>query len=263
MAALAQGNLTVSAGSPKIICVGDSTSIGGFPSASGGMFPYRYSWAPASGLNDATIANPTAFPAITTTYTLTVTDAATPNDKQTSTVTVTVGQIPVLKLIQDTVIQQGTIAKLHASGGFYYYWRAIPFDTTLLFANTAYAEAGPSDTTIYYVQARDITGSCSSPVDSVIVYVIPNNKVVLYNTFTPNNDGINDEWYIGNIDKYPGNHLEIYNRYGKLVFEADNYNNTWNGMSLFGEVLPAATYFYILNLGNGQGVYHGTVTIVN
>ena len=92
--------------------------------------------------------------------------------------------------------------------------------------------------------------------------MIPDSNVVLYNTFTPNYDGNNDYWYIGNIYKYPSNHLEVYNRDGKLVYKANGYFNTWDGKSYTGNELPSATYFYVLDLGNGTAALHGIVTIV-
>lgn len=64
--------LTVSAGGDKTITAGQGCPLNG--SASGGTSPYTYSWSPSAGLSDATIANPTASPTTTTTYTLTVTD---------------------------------------------------------------------------------------------------------------------------------------------------------------------------------------------
>ena len=66
--------LIADAGEDKNIAPGGSTQIGGNPTASGGTVPYTYSWIPAESLDDATIANPTASPIATTTYTVTVTD---------------------------------------------------------------------------------------------------------------------------------------------------------------------------------------------
>jgi len=247
--------LTVNAGSGKTICIGDSVMIGGFPATSGGTAPYTYSWAPAATLDNPNIANPIAFPSITTVYTLTVKDAAA--GSATGNITVVVGQIPPIDAGLDTTIEEGSVAILHASGGYNYHWTPERF---LKYSRTANAEVKNTDTAVYYLMGEDITGACRA-TDSVIVNVKPSNKIVLYNTFTPNGDNNNDLWYIGNIEKYPNNHLEIYNRYGKQIFVTDGYNNSWGGTS-FGEKLPAATYFYILDLGDGKGVYNGTVTIV-
>ena len=68
--------LTAKAGTDtSVICAGDSVTIGGSPTALGGNGIYTYSWTPSAGLNDTTLANPTASPSDTTTYIVTVTDS--------------------------------------------------------------------------------------------------------------------------------------------------------------------------------------------
>jgi gliding motility-associated-like protein len=56
--------------------------------------------------------------------------------------------------------------------------------------------------------------------------------------------------------------VEVYNRYGKLVYKTNGYANTFDGR-VSGEELPAGTYFYDLNLGAaGTTKHHGTLTIL-
>uniref|UniRef100_UPI003CE84BEC T9SS type B sorting domain-containing protein n=1 Tax=Flavobacterium sp. DSR2-3-3 TaxID=2804632 RepID=UPI003CE84BEC len=83
--------------------------------------------------------------------------------------------------------------------------------------------------------------------------------IKVHNAFSPNGDGINEVFVIDNIDDtacYPENTVEIYNRWGVLVFETKNYNNQTNnfegisrGRSTVNQSsgLPTGTYFYILN----------------
>lgn len=68
-----RNTLAINAGRDRAICSPSSVTIGGI--ASGGRPPYVYSWAPAASLNSASIAQPTATPATTTNYVVTVTDA--------------------------------------------------------------------------------------------------------------------------------------------------------------------------------------------
>ena len=73
--------------------------------------------------------------------------------------------------------------------------------------------------------------------------------------FSPNDDGVNDGYVIDGIEEYPGNKLWVYNRYGKLVYKATDYANTWDGVSnvnglYMGTTLPTGTYFYILDLND-------------
>jgi len=64
------------AGSNRTIALGDTTQLGGSPTATGGTPPYDYSWSPSTGLDDPTAANPLAFPTTTSFYTLQVIDDA-------------------------------------------------------------------------------------------------------------------------------------------------------------------------------------------
>jgi hypothetical protein len=98
------------AGQDKTICAGQSASIGGSPTASGGTPPYTFSWTPTTGLNDPTIAKPTASPATTTTYTVTVTDSK--GKTAMDDVTVTVNPTPTADADADATICFGQTVTL-------------------------------------------------------------------------------------------------------------------------------------------------------
>jgi len=95
--------------------------------------------------------------------------------------------------------------------------------------------------------------------------VLACGNVVVHNAFSPNGDGINDVFRIDSIDDtscYPENNVEIYNRWGILVFETDNYNNTTNAFDGISrgrttvkqsDGLPTGTYFYIINYKSLDG----------
>jgi gliding motility-associated-like protein len=79
-------------------------------------------------------------------------------------------------------------------------------------------------------------------------------KVKIYSGVTPNGDGNNDVFTIDNITEFPNNHLLIYNRWGRLVYEANGYDNVtkfWPSKEESGN-LSSTTYFYILYLGDGS-----------
>lgn len=78
--------LMSNAGTDKTICVGGNTSIG--EATTGGKEPYAYVWSPSAGLSSATVATPVASPSVTTTYSLTVTDANSCTSTNSVTVTV-------------------------------------------------------------------------------------------------------------------------------------------------------------------------------
>lgn len=89
-------------------------------------------------------------------------------------------------------------------------------------------------------------------------YVAPACNLMVHNSFSPNDDGINEMFFIENIDQincFPTNTVEIYNRWGVLVFKAnqyDNFNRAFRGISEGratlneSEKLPTGTYYYII-----------------
>jgi gliding motility-associated-like protein len=76
--------------------------------------------------------------------------------------------------------------------------------------------------------------------------------VVVYNAVTPNGDGINDYFYIDDVNLFPDNKVVIYNRWGRKLYETTNYDNDGNvfkgysgaDLTIGGELLPTGTYFY-------------------
>ena len=116
----------------------------------------------------------------------------------------------------------------------------------------------PNEPTFYTITAE--SNGCIDMQEVLIdlIYLIDPTKV-----FSPNGDGRNDSWFIGDIDKYPESTLTIYNRWGSEVFQTQGYNNDWQGTWNGGEDLPVATYYYVINLNNeDQDVVTGSVTII-
>ncbi|GGI56778.1 gliding motility-associated C-terminal domain-containing protein [Winogradskyella haliclonae] len=83
--------------------------------------------------------------------------------------------------------------------------------------------------------------------------LVTEDELEIFNLFSPNDDGANDTFIIKGIESFENN-LKIYNRWGNIVFEVNNYQNDWDGTSNAGRVirrnqkLPAGTYFYTLEL---------------
>ncbi|MPM79144.1 hypothetical protein SDC9_126177 [bioreactor metagenome] len=111
----------------------------------------------------------------------------------------------------------------------------------------------------YSVTVTDNNG-CVKVMD----FTLPESETACINipsSFTPNSDGKNDTWVINNIELYPGHRVQIYNRWGNLLYEESPYNTPWDG-KFNGNPLPAETYYYIIDLNNGQEAFTGTVTII-
>lgn len=243
----------VSAGKDTTSCENVTTVLGGPKNLDNNGI--TYSWSPSLGLSNANSPHPIIKPTSSVSYTLTATTTGCP--PFIDSIMITVIPTPVVDAGNDITIKEGESVTLHGTGGTTYFWE--PHDSIKYF-NTANPDVAPMDTSKYYVYASDPTNTCFG-VDSVMVFVEPSDDIIIYNTFTPNGDGNNDIWYIVNIMKYPNSRLEIFNREGRLVYKSKGYLNNWNGKAS-GEDLPAATYFYVLDLADGKLKYHGTVTIV-
>lgn len=85
---------------------------------------------------------------------------------------------------------------------------------------------------------------------------------------TPNGDGINDTWYIGNIDKFPNNRVVIFDRWGTVIYRVNQYNNSsicWDGHRETDQSsrrgIPSGTYYYRVDLDDGRN-YKGFIELV-
>lgn len=88
---------------------------------------------------------------------------------------------------------------------------------------------------------------------------IDEDELYIPSAFTPNGDGINDDWVIRNIDKYPNCNLRVFTREGVVIFSSDGYKKPWDG-SLNGHMAPSDTYYYELNLTDDD-VREGTISV--
>ncbi|MCP4521649.1 MAG: T9SS type B sorting domain-containing protein [Cytophagales bacterium] len=71
------------------------------------------------------------------------------------------------------------------------------------------------------------------------------------NTISPNEDGVFDELIIHNSENYPEMTVQIFNRWGTLVWESEKgYPTPWAGTRNDGSELPVGTYFYIINFND-------------
>jgi hypothetical protein len=152
------------------VCAGAPVRIGA--EAVGGTAPYRYSWSPAAGLDNATAATPAANPRRNTTYTVTVTDAN--GCKTQAIVRVTVRPRPVITLRDRSTVCQGAVANLSATvrGGtppYSYSWSPVE---GLSAANIANPVATPSVSTQYTLTVTDAAG-CQVQATADVVLLDP------------------------------------------------------------------------------------------
>ncbi|MDR0695012.1 MAG: gliding motility-associated C-terminal domain-containing protein, partial [Prevotellaceae bacterium] len=102
------------------------------------------------------------------------------------------------------------------------------------------------DVQVYFVEAIDAR-DCRSRSDYFIcVAEIP--PLFIPNVFTPNNDGINDNFHIAGLEAYVENELQIINNRGQVIYSKKNYYNEW-----YGGDQPTGTYYYYLTVTDKQG----------
>ncbi|HQW86356.1 MAG TPA: gliding motility-associated C-terminal domain-containing protein, partial [Flavobacteriales bacterium] len=108
-------------------------------------------------------------------------------------------------------------------------------------------------------------GVCGTTSDSVLVRLKDCLTVIVPDAFSPNGDGVNDTYVVHNLESYPDNSLQVFNRWGAKVLDRSPYTNDWNGRSEnslnWGEELPESTYYFILDLGNGEEPFTGYIYI--
>ena len=87
--------------------------------------------------------------------------------------------------------------------------------------------------------------------------------VVFPSGFTPNGDGYNEYWQIDFVDKFPQMEVEIYNRWGEMLFESVGYGTPWDGRYNGGYV-PVGTYYYVIKLNDPlfPDAYTGPLTVI-
>lgn len=113
---------------------------------------------------------------------------------------------------------------------------------------------------VYLIEVKDAFG-CDSKPFSVSVGESSEECLIIPNAFTPNGDGINDKWEVENIHIMPFARIQVFNRWGQVVFETVSDNEIWDGTFMGGE-LPSGTYVYIIDPNNRSRSFNGTVNIV-
>ncbi|MFY0675597.1 MAG: gliding motility-associated C-terminal domain-containing protein, partial [Bacteroidia bacterium] len=82
------------------------------------------------------------------------------------------------------------------------------------------------------------------------------------NIMTPDGNGQNDNWIVEKAQYYNDVEVIVFDRWGRIVYQNANYDNTWNGISsATGEALPDGAYYYIVKVPADREEYKGSITI--
>jgi len=200
---------------------------------------FNYIWSTGERTASITVRN-------SGTYSLTIYNPEKPSESTVSQTIVSIIPRPKTSLPSHEVICTGNtlnlIPNIENADLYSYFW--IPTYETV--KDIVVKDQG------LYVLA--ITG-CNTYYDSVLV-TREHCDVMIPNVITPNNDGINDYFYIQGLEKYPGTQISIYDRSGNIIYSSNDYQNNWTG-----DKMPNGTYFFILRFTDGIEK-HGTLTIL-
>ena len=249
--------LTFSPASPIKICEGDNVAL----TVTGAD---TYLWENGNATNILT-ANTTGYYKVTGT----VGNLC----QNTDSVYVEVLPNPIADAGLDSTITEGDTLILQGSGGQDYTWTTA---TDLSDPSIANPAANPKATTTYTLTVEDINGCTDA--DDVTITVLPKEIIdttdtkdttvvpttapfVVHNLLTPNGDGHNDVWDLRSVPDIENATVYVFNRWGKEVFMAENYQHDWGG-TYNGEPLSDGTYVYVIKFANSSSVIRGTLEIM-
>jgi gliding motility-associated-like protein len=243
------------------ICEGDSVTL----AASGTDI---YTWSPANTLSNPSINNPVAFPSVSTTYTVTGKDNKN-CFSDTAAVTVHINPNPVVNIIDSSVrLIKGSIFYIAVSASS----DAQKFEwspgTGLSCYDCLQPTASINNTITYTLDATNQFG-CVDSDHITFISICTGEAVYMPNTFSPNNDGMNDYFFPRSTSDIPIKSLTIFNRWGQMIFQktnfpSNNYTYGWDGK--YKNVLQNPdVYIYVMELqcsGNSTAIKKGDITLL-
>ncbi|HIG58872.1 MAG TPA: T9SS type B sorting domain-containing protein [Flavobacteriales bacterium] len=215
-----------------------------------------YVWSPATLVSQSTSNDTYVFPVFTTTFTVYVTDinGCTASDE----LTVYVGQPPVVNAGPNRDVGWlDEVRLLGSTSGDIYWWTPAE---NLSCSYCTLPEVLSTEPGWYVFHALDENG-CEG-MDSTYLDVF--YPIFVPTSFTPNNDGINDVFYVAGL-RLQGYRLIIYNRWGEEVFYSEDAEQAWTGESENGtHYCPDAVYLYSLRYEDQDGAHliHGHVSLL-
>ena len=251
--------------STSITCNGDCNGTA-IASVAGGTGPYTYSWS--NGIDTEKIIDLCAG-----SYEVAVEDA----NKCSANASVTLNEpAPITAAFssdpEKTTLSAAAICFTDKSTGAIKWSWNFKDPKDIAGSNEANPCHTYSDTGVYCVElvAEDANG-CTGQV-SDCVEITPDQeefpfKFFIPNSFTPDNDGINDD-FSGDGENFSDYEMYVFNRWGSLIFYTDDINTKWEGKrdgAEKGELLPDGVYIYLVNVKALNGKKHqfiGNVTLL-
>jgi len=147
----------------------------------------------------------------------------------------------------------GTVEAIVIGGTapYNYVWTGISGQTSSVIADLC-----PGSYEVFVTDANGCIATLGEFIGRVADRRFPCNESSA--VLTPDGDGFNEVFIINCVEDIPENTLEVYNRWGQLVFRTLNYDNTWQGTNVRGEILPEGSYYFVLDYedmdGNNQQI---------
>jgi gliding motility-associated-like protein len=243
------------------ICVGQSTLLQAAGAAT-------YNWSPATGLSSSSISNPVASPVNTTIYRVIGYDGHNCYT-DTAFITIAIGKYPTVSLGADVTLAAGTQYPLttQITNGPIRQWLWSP--ATDLNCSTCPLPVANIRKDISYLVKVTTAYGCSA-TDTINIKVFCSEaQAFIANGFTPDGDGINDILTVRGTGISMVKHFRIFNRWGVIVFERDNFppNNTayaWDG-KVKGKPVPPDIFVYTAEVicENGNSfTYKGNISLI-
>ncbi len=175
---------------------------------------------------------------------------------------ITVRDTPVANFVTDGTMLYPSfyfVFIADSAANYHYSWN---FDGTLLSDTNKemyhiFQKEGEKQ--VYLIVDNGAAGQC---VDTAFQTLQVTDSIKIPNVFTPNGDGQNDnfEFKTNGVTTYK---LEVYNRWGAIVFLFSGTRISWDGRSSAGVQLDSGTYFYVLTSEDGTYSKHGFVFLVH
>jgi len=142
----------------------------------------------------------------------------------------------------------------------------VPWDETYLNAGSGYAsyewstgetsqEIQVTEQGMYYVTVKNEYG-CEA-YDSIEV-----KYAGIPNVVTPNGDGMNDTWELNLVELYPETEVALFDKFGNTIAKYNASDYVWDCRNKNGDEVRADTYWYIIDLHDGNKPHKGEVTVL-
>ena len=239
------------------------------------QYAQQYNWTPTQLLDSTQVQSPTTVTDSSITYYCTLTNIVTSADTCVTqdTVVIKVSQTKTNTQLNLTAVNDTIVVGENSLLNFASISNSL--QSILINDNSPHAVPSsylvtPTQSTTYYASVKDSLGCVFNLGDSVRIVVLHNEckepYVLIPTGFTPNNDGVNDEFILKGLALNPNDEctIVVYNRWGQKVFETNTIKKGWDG-TYNGLLQDAGAYAYIVKLtcrGGQKLEQQGNVTLI-